>query len=403
MSTIPPVPSADDPLDRAVDAIRRAPLPEGPSEQTITRTLAALRLAASQPVIMPQERRRVMFTTLKIAGALIAAAGGLFYFTGFPPAEATVFAEAAQKLQKAQTLSFRMTMKIGGEDTPVTSRIIYKAPALVRSETEPRGGPTSVMDLASGKALFLDPAQKWALLLEGQPAQGGQPRRDSVASMIENMRRLGEKEGEPAGEKVIGDVRARGFRVKEGVEDITVWVDPKSRIPVLIESTGHIGTTAFRSTMADIQLDVDVDNALFSLDPPAGYTLRKAGAQLIMNPEDAVVRVLRAYAEGAGGTFPDRLDNLPAFKKAFSARKAESKSGLYAEAMELATAMARVAVFPYELKDRYGYKADGAKLGDAAKILFWYKPEAQTRYRAVYGDLHVGDVDADQLPEKPKP
>jgi hypothetical protein len=43
------------------------------------------------------------------------------------------------------------------------------------------------------------------------------------------------------------------------------------------------------------------------------------------------------------------------------------------------------------------------KLGDADKIIFWYKPEGETKYRAVYGDLHVGDVSADQLPGKPKP
>jgi hypothetical protein len=43
------------------------------------------------------------------------------------------------------------------------------------------------------------------------------------------------------------------------------------------------------------------------------------------------------------------------------------------------------------------------KLGDAGKIIFWYQPEGETKYRVVYGDLHVGDVSADQLPETPKP
>ena len=43
------------------------------------------------------------------------------------------------------------------------------------------------------------------------------------------------------------------------------------------------------------------------------------------------------------------------------------------------------------------------KLGDADRIIFWYRPEGSEKYRVVYGDLHVGDVAADQLPEKPKP
>ena len=45
----------------------------------------------------------------------------------------------------------------------------------------------------------------------------------------------------------------------------------------------------------------------------------------------------------------------------------------------------------------------GVKLGDADKILFWYRPEGAANYRVIYGDLHVSDVTEDRLPEKPKP
>jgi hypothetical protein len=55
------------------------------------------------------------------------------------------------------------------------------------------------------------------------------------------------------------------------------------------------------------------------------------------------------------------------------------------------------------LKAGFGYRADGVKLGDADKILFWYRPDGAASYRALYGDLHAGDVSEDKLPEKPKP
>ncbi len=47
--------------------------------------------------------------------------------------------------------------------------------------------------------------------------------------------------------------------------------------------------------------------------------------------------------------------------------------------------------------------ADAMKLGDADKILFWYKLKGKETYRAVFGDLHVADVTADQLPAVEKP
>jgi hypothetical protein len=55
------------------------------------------------------------------------------------------------------------------------------------------------------------------------------------------------------------------------------------------------------------------------------------------------------------------------------------------------------------LKEKFGYRSDGVKLGDADKILFWYRPDGAAGYRALFGDLHADDVTADKLPEKPKP
>ncbi len=56
-------------------------------------------------------------------------------------------------------------------------------------------------------------------------------------------------------------------------------------------------------------------------------------------------------------------------------------------------------------KEDTHYQPESVKLGDAGKILLWYKPEGKETYRAIYGDLHVAELTADQLPaaEKPRP
>jgi outer membrane lipoprotein-sorting protein len=400
MSTKPSVPSPDDPIDRATEAIRHAAIPEGPSAETIDRTLAALRVAAGAPAIVPFRRRSIMLSILKAASVILAAAGGFYYFVNLPPASATTeFTEAARKLQDAHTLTFRQTMKIADQNAE-TARISYMAPGFVRSEVEPAGGVVSIMDMTHGKTLIFNPADKSALLVEVPPAQGRPRQRDPVGSMIESMRQLAQKEGEPAGERVIGDIQSRGFRVQEMGQEMTVWIDPQKRVPLLIEVAGRALGLDFRGTYSDIRLDPKLDQSLFSLDPPAGYAIRKAGAKLFMMPEEAVVRMLRIYAETNGGTFPSRIDDFSAFKPA-SAKKT-AKKAIEPEGLEIAAAAAIIAVFTQTTKDRYGYKADGLKLGDAASIIFWYKPEGQTTYRVVYGDLRIGDVAADKLPEKPK-
>ena len=42
---------------------------------------------------------------------------------------------------------------------------------------------------------------------------------------------------------------------------------------------------------------------------------------------------------------------------------------------------------------------DQVTLGDKNKILLWYKPHAKAdKYRAIFGDLRIEDVTADQVP-----
>jgi outer membrane lipoprotein-sorting protein len=407
MSTSDSVPPPDDPIDRAIDALRRAPVPDGPPPETIARTLAALRAAAEEPGTIPRPRRRLMFTMLKMAAAVLTAAAGVSYFAGFPPRSATAeFAEVARKLQAARTLSMRQTATIAGQAAPITVRVLFKVPGLLRAEPEPAGGPVSILDMEHGKILILNPADKSATLIE-EPAQGqgrgDRQRRDLASLMIDGLRQMDQKEGEPAGEKVIDGVRARGFRVKEGSQDTTVWIDSQKMLPVLIEFAGRSGGQEIHSTFGDIRLDPELDDALFRLDAPAGYALRKVNARLQMTTEEAVVRVLRDYANASGGRFPARLEDFDDFIKVVSpdtkkAQAKEAKKAIDPAAFEGALAVAEVAAFCAKMENRYGYKADGVKLGDAKAIIFWYKPEGQDKYKAVYGDLHIGEVTAEQLP-----
>ena len=100
MSTSDSIPPPDDLVARATDAMRRVPVPDGPPPETIARTLAALREAEAAPVVIPRTRRRIMFTILKMAGAVLATAAGVAYFAVFPPAAAkSEFVEAAAKLR----------------------------------------------------------------------------------------------------------------------------------------------------------------------------------------------------------------------------------------------------------------------------------------------------------------
>jgi outer membrane lipoprotein-sorting protein len=397
---IPELP--DDPLARAEAAIRRIPVPEGPTDETKARTLAALGAAAGAPESFPFPRRRTMLSAIKIAAAALAAGIGLLCFTLGPSVETAAFAEAAQKLHDARTLTYRMTVQIPGQKGPMKLRYFISEPGLFRSDSEPPGGPSTIIDVPHERTLILNAATKSALLLEGKmvEAEQGHPR-DPALAMVEGLRALAGMHGEPVGKKPIDAVEAHGFRVKQPGQELTVWVDPKSRLPVQVEVMTKFSDVDVHGTISNIELDRKLDDALFRTDPPEGYTLQKMPAQARFGkPEDVVIRLLRSYAEKSGGAFPTKLDDFEAYGKVLDGEK--QTPGLPGPKMiQLVQDTVRLGLFLRQVEGRFGYNAEGVKLGDAGKILFWYQRKGTAKYRAVFGDLHATDVTAEQLPEKP--
>ncbi len=409
----PDSPGGDDLLARAAAALQRTPMVDGPRAQTLDQILAALDIAASSSKTRFAFRRKTMFTLLKLAAAaVLMTAGSLFYFGGPHLVLASVaFEEVAQKLQNAHTLSYVMTMEFPDAKSAVTTRHLFKEPGLLRMETLPAGGPILIMDHKAAKTLAIDPATKSAVLLEGRLPGAGRGDKDLATSEAQELRSLAQKKGEPIGERAFGKVQTQGFRVKDDphyIFELTMWVDPQTRLPVQVEITGKAGDKPFHSTIRDFELDPKLDDSLFSQDPPQGYafsrlTLSDPNDKDDGSPEAAVGKLLRDFAEKSAGAFPKRLDDWAGYDRLTP--KGTYKSPTDPALIRKVWATGRVQMFLLQRKGDYGYKADGVKLGDAGKIIFWYKPKDKQSYRALFGDLHAADVTADQLPavEKTQP
>jgi outer membrane lipoprotein-sorting protein len=344
-----------------------------------------------------------MLTLLKFtAAAALAVTAGLSYLSFVPRAEGTVtLAEVAQKLHDAHTLSLRISAQMPGQKGPTTGREYYKDPGLVRTEFDGPPAVITIVDTNQGKVLTLDPSAKLALL-QDMKLDGDLQRslRDRAGNQVERLRAMAGKQGKPVGKRRIGDVEAQGFHLEEDGLAWTVWVDPERKMPLVMETTMHILDQDLPATMSDFQIDPKLADSLFSFEPPQGYTLKKIDAPIVIR-EQALVNLLRMYAESSGGVFPPTPLDRDAFRKQFPAEK--FKDGTDPRMVRLTQYLtASLAFLHFELKNAYGYKAEGVKLGDADKVLFWYRKKNAEKYRAVFGDLHAEDVTADRLPEKPK-
>jgi outer membrane lipoprotein-sorting protein len=380
-------------LARSVAALRGLEVPEGPTDAAIARALGAVHAASAGRRDRRIPRRQIMFTLAKVAAAAAVAAG--LYVAGGPHAAraGVEFAEVAARLRDAKAVAFRLSVTVAGRDGTVVSRVITDGAGLSRTEQLEPAGPITIFDARAGRGLSLDPAAKTALAITTQvPKSYGldAAKHDFVGS----LRTLVDKRGTPIGREEIDGRAAEKFRVQDGLVETLVWADPETKAPVRVEMTVP---SASRAVLTDFDLDPPIDATTFSLEPPAGYRVESLATK-IGTPEEEIAWLLRSYAEVRGGAFPERFDDWAEYGKALHA--ADGAEPDRARVLRLAQAAAMASAFSANLKDGYGYRPEGVMLGDADKLLFWYRPNDKETYRGLYGDLHSEDLPADRVPER---
>jgi hypothetical protein len=113
---------------------------------------------------------------------------------------------------------------------------------------------------------------------------------------------LGEKEID--GRHVIG---FRSLTAPDGV--IEVWGDPKTGMPVRIDQTMSLShSMKIKLTVSNFELNVDLDESLFSVEPPAGYKVTIVHQTDGPPGESGLIETFQWYGVFSDGKLPDSLD-----------------------------------------------------------------------------------------------
>ena len=132
------------------------------------------------------------------------------------------------------------------------------------------------------------------------------------AKPIENLWNMRDGTEEKLGEKEINGQCVAGFRVSQEDQyfehDITIWANSESGVPNLVEAIAKPLDESYPSikwTMENFDLDVEMDEELFNLDLPVGYTLayQEDLEKLQVETEPSVesekiVQMLELWSEG---------------------------------------------------------------------------------------------------------
>lgn len=236
-----------------------------------------------------------------------------FHGGGATPA----FADFAAPILEAKTVKCKMIIEMKGPPArTITSEIMTLGGTRMRQVTElpDKSKVVEIRDLSQGKSLMLVAASKTATVLtstknrkDKTPESGGLFTLFRLFQLVEE--KPGVVEHESLGEKEIDGRKVVGFHISSQPHDLILWGDPKTGLPVRVEMTSGMEGSV-KATFSDFVFNVDMDESLFSLEPPAGYTVQHQKTDHSPKEEKDLIEMFREYSKLFDGAFPDSLDFL---------------------------------------------------------------------------------------------
>lgn len=338
-----------------------------------------------------------------------------------------VYADFVKPLLEAKTVKYKQTvtwLSLSAEQKGLsaemqknllkglTSEVMMLGPSLMRTESEEldKSKTVFIWDGNQGKSINLIPAQKRATVSndahkhEGKTSNGGDP----VAgwrSLLLDAKGKPDGKREPLGEKDIDGRRVVGFRIISPTSMFSIWGDLKTGLPALIEMTSPLMPDV-KFTISDFEFNVDMDESLFSVEPPAGYKVTSVKSpKTDESPagEENLIETFRYYGELSGGTFPDLLDRDTLIDMVYGGlwlfysldrsptSREKHREEHYAAQEKFDRGLNFAVLLPKESNSYYAGK--DVSLGASDTPVFWYRPKDAKKYRVIYADLSVREAE----------
>jgi outer membrane lipoprotein-sorting protein len=313
------------------------------------------------------------------------------------PSEAAVFNRMVDAVVSARSAKFQAEVKVEGQ-ADQTFQALFLAPAKYRMDM---GTAVNISDFAAGKMLTLIPAQKQAVIFQLNNA----PKDHVHDNHFEQLRRMLDNQRaklpayERLGEKTIDGRKAMGFRIDSGIGTTTLWGDPKTGDPILIENI-YTGIPRTEVVMSKFEMNVELAPEQFAQDIPKGYKVQTLDIDASKPGEEALLESLRIFAELSGGDFPDALDTASVTKAMIGAMlkgKLQAKQGeqegqkMMNDAIKIGRGFQFALSLPPTANAHYAGKR--VKKDTKDRPIFWYRPESSERYRVIDATLQVHDAD----------
>ena len=304
------------------------------------------------------------------------------------------FAEVISPLMHAETAVLTIVMGPPGKGPEIHDMI--KGNRIRRTLD---GVPNvSIIDLEASKILSLEPNSKVAVYVDLKNLPEIKNYMEHLRNLVTILEQTEGTQIEYLDERDLDGRAAVGYHVTYPGGELYIWSDPATYVPFQIEQyEGQITIIC-----KDLQFDVPMDDSLFSMDVPEGYTMQQTQLDLSSGTEEAFILGLGLWAQYIGdGYYPEDVHVEAFIKNApMMGHKLESSGLSEQEQMKIGMALARHMLFIrfFRGEGEWVYNGKDVHWGDAEIPIFWYKPRGSETWRVIYGDLRVEDVAEADLP-----
>ncbi len=310
----------------------------------------------------------------------------------------SAYAQVVAEIRNARTVVFTLIKQANtGSGETIKVDVAYKEPGHLRTTTI--DGYVAIVDGTSGKMISIVPQGGYTI---GEIKNLANINTEGPLDSIKAMKSLPAKADENLGTKEIDCIVCDGYRVTQGDIATMVWLDAKTGDLVEVEHR-YASAPGMNTIMKNIKFDVDLEDSLFSLTPPAGF--KEFGGEMkadsAIQTEETFVAWLGWWANGnVDETFPPMVAGSEIAKVVMDMAREGKLKGFAWEKVNLGqmfNALLFVAQLPKESNWRYA--GNGVKFGTPDKAIFWYQPKDSNNYRVIYGDLSVKEVAPEDLPK----
>ena len=289
------------------------------------------------------------------------------------------------------------TNRRDGGSRPIRDAILLKMQTLEKPVI-------GIIDYERGELLSLVQGSKQAIRTKFNPDDVALT--DTPIVAFEELRNLRSGSEWELGWKEIEGRPAEGFRLHKDGMEWTVWADPDTNFPIIVEMEGEFSGQTIKAMMSEFTFDEPLDPSLFSLEIPEGFTELKVPGQIdVSEPdEEDLINGLQWLIESGMDVFPPDLDLatlMSLIQKAGSGSSGSSDQTFeetMAKTLEITSKIVRMQQFVQGKQNvnAWNYSPD-VRVGDESAPLCWWRGESGDDYRVVFGDLSARNLGEEEL------